>query len=160
MSGGSTVGAQLSRAQLSCHRNSYYKCSSSVNINWNCSIKSAHELDDGQILVDLADGTQQQCHLLIVANGSNSVIQKALRPEYELHFAGAISIAARTHALDKLPSPLDKTYGEVQLVVMDIFFLLHLLIEQVHFGVLVIYLQILENLNLLEQLMMKKLIRF
>jgi 2-polyprenyl-6-methoxyphenol hydroxylase-like FAD-dependent oxidoreductase len=84
---------------------------SSININWNCSIKSAHELEDGQILVDLADGTQQQCHLLIVADGSNSVIRKALRPESELHFAGAISIMARTHALDKLPSPLDKTWG-------------------------------------------------
>jgi len=84
---------------------------SSININWNCAIKSAHELEDGQILVDLSDGTQQQCHLLIVADGSNSVIRKALRPEYELHFAGAISIGARTHALDKLPSPLDKTWG-------------------------------------------------
>jgi 2-polyprenyl-6-methoxyphenol hydroxylase-like FAD-dependent oxidoreductase len=84
---------------------------SSVSINWNCAIKSAHELEDGQILIDLSDGTQQQCHLLIVADGSNSVIRKALRPEHQLHFAGPILIAARTHALDKLPSPLDKTWG-------------------------------------------------
>jgi 2-polyprenyl-6-methoxyphenol hydroxylase-like FAD-dependent oxidoreductase len=86
---------------------------SSVLINWNCGVKSAHELEDGQVLVDLADGTQQQCHLLIVADGSNSVIRKVLRPEHVLNFAGAVSLTARTHALEKLPSPLDKTFGGV-----------------------------------------------
>ena len=86
---------------------------SSVIINWNCAVKSAHELEDGQVLVDLADGTQQQCHLLIVADGSNSFIRKALRPEHVLNFAGAVSLAARTRPLDKLPSPLEKTFGGV-----------------------------------------------
>ncbi|UJR32420.1 hypothetical protein I4U23_019882 [Adineta vaga] len=84
---------------------------SSVVINWDCAVKSAEELADGQILVNLADGTQQHCDLLVAADGSNSAIRKALRPEHVLNFAGAATIAARTHVLDKLPPPLEKTWG-------------------------------------------------
>ncbi|CAF2782956.1 unnamed protein product [Rotaria sp. Silwood2] len=86
---------------------------SSVIINWDCAVNSAHELDNGQILIDLTDGTQEQCDLLIVADGSNSIIRKALRSEHVLNFAGAVIIAARTRTLDKLPSPIDKTWGAV-----------------------------------------------
>jgi 2-polyprenyl-6-methoxyphenol hydroxylase-like FAD-dependent oxidoreductase len=83
----------------------------SIIINWNCALKSAKELENGNILVNLSDGTEEECHLLIVADGSNSAIRKILRPEHQLHFAGACAIAGRTHHLDKLPSPLDRTWG-------------------------------------------------
>lgn len=86
---------------------------SSIPIHWNCGVKSAKELENGNVLVDLSDGTEEECHLLIVADGSNSIIRKILRPEHQLQFAGAVSIAARTHALDKLPSPLNETFGGV-----------------------------------------------
>jgi 2-polyprenyl-6-methoxyphenol hydroxylase-like FAD-dependent oxidoreductase len=85
----------------------------SIPIHWNCAVESAHKLENGEILVDLSDGTQEQCNLLIVADGSNSVIRKALRPDHVLNFSGAISIMARTHALEKLPAPIDKTWGGV-----------------------------------------------
>ncbi|CAF4681848.1 unnamed protein product [Rotaria sp. Silwood2] len=49
----------------------------------------------------LPDDTQEQCDLLIVADGSNSLIRKALRPEHVLNFAGAVIIAACTRTLDK-----------------------------------------------------------
>jgi len=42
---------------------------SSVIINRNCAVKSAKELEDGKVLVDLSDGTEQEYHLLIVADG-------------------------------------------------------------------------------------------
>ncbi|CAF0965297.1 unnamed protein product [Adineta ricciae] len=83
----------------------------SVIMNWGNAVKSAHELDNGQISIDLADGSQEICDLLIVADGSNSVIRRALRPEHTLNFIGVTSILARTHALDKLPAPLEQTYG-------------------------------------------------
>jgi 2-polyprenyl-6-methoxyphenol hydroxylase-like FAD-dependent oxidoreductase len=86
---------------------------SSVTVNWNCAVKSAQELEDGQILVDLCDGTQKQCHLLIVADGSNSTIRRVLRSEHVLNFTGAVCIVARTRALAKLPSPIDKAWGGV-----------------------------------------------
>ncbi|CAF1163553.1 unnamed protein product [Adineta steineri] len=84
---------------------------SSISINWNCAITSAEELDNGQVLFNLSNGNKDQCDLLIVADGSSSVIRKCLRPEHVLNFAGAVSITARTHALDKFPAPLDRTWG-------------------------------------------------
>ncbi len=74
-------------------------------------MKSAKKLDNGNVSVSLSDGSEEECDVLIVADGSNSVIRRLLRPEHELHFAGAVTIAARTHPLEKLPSPLDKTWG-------------------------------------------------
>ena len=87
--------------------------SSSIPIHWNCSVHSAKELENGNVLVSLSDGSEGECDLLIVADGANSVIRRLLRPEHELHFAGAVVIAARTHSLEKLPSPLEKTFGGV-----------------------------------------------
>lgn len=86
---------------------------SSIPIHWKCGIEFAQELNDGKVLVTFMDGHQQQCDLLIAADGSNSKVRQALRPQHELQFAGAILIAARTQTLDKLPSPLDRTWGGV-----------------------------------------------
>lgn len=85
--------------------------SSSIPIHWGCAVTSAKELDNGSVLVSLSNGNEEECDLFIVADGSNSVIRRLLRPEHELHFAGAVTIAARTHPLEKLPSPLDRTWG-------------------------------------------------
>ncbi|CAF0760043.1 unnamed protein product [Adineta steineri] len=82
-----------------------------AKIHWNCGITSAHELENGQVLVDLANGNQEQCDLLIVADGSNSKIRTILRPQHKLNFVGAISIMARTHPLEKFPPPLNITWG-------------------------------------------------
>lgn len=87
--------------------------SSSIPIHWNCALKSAKELENGKVLVNLSDGSEEECDLLIVADGSNSIIRRLLRPEHELHFAGAVVIAGRTHQLDQFPSPLDRTWGAV-----------------------------------------------
>ena len=84
---------------------------SSIPIHWNCAVKSAKELENGKVLIGLSNGSEEECDLLIVADGANSLIRRLLRPEHELHFAGAVTIAARTHHLEKLPSPLDKTWG-------------------------------------------------
>lgn len=87
--------------------------SSPIPIHWNCAVKSAKELENGKVLVNLSDGSEEECDILIVADGSNSIIRRLLRPEHQLHFAGAVIIGARTHQLDKLPSFLDKTWGGV-----------------------------------------------
>jgi 2-polyprenyl-6-methoxyphenol hydroxylase-like FAD-dependent oxidoreductase len=83
----------------------------SIVIHWNCALKSAKELENGTISVNLSDGSEKECDLLIVADGSNSIVRKVLRPEHQLQFAGACSITGRTHHLDKLPSPIDQTWG-------------------------------------------------
>ena len=85
----------------------------SVLIHWNCAITAVQQSDNGEISIDLSDGTQRQCDLLIVADGAKSVIRRSLRPEHQLRFAGAVTIAARTRALEQLPPPLDKTWGGV-----------------------------------------------
>jgi 2-polyprenyl-6-methoxyphenol hydroxylase-like FAD-dependent oxidoreductase len=84
---------------------------SSIPIKWDSAVKSVKELENGNVLVDLSDGTQEECHLLIAADGANSAIRRLIRPEHQLHFTGAVSLTGRTHALDKFPSPLDKTFG-------------------------------------------------
>lgn len=86
---------------------------SSVTMHWNCGIISAHEEQDGTVLVDLENGEQERCDLLIAADGSNSKIRKALRPQHELNFAGAVCIMARTHSLEMLPPPIDVSWGRV-----------------------------------------------
>ena len=86
---------------------------SSITVNWNCGIASTQELEDGKVVVHLIDGRQEQCDLLIAADGGSSRVRRAIRPEHELRFAGAIIIAARTRALDVLPPPLDVTWGGV-----------------------------------------------
>ena len=86
---------------------------SSVTMHWNCSIISAREEQDGTVTVDLENGKQEQCDLVIAADGSNSKIRNALRPGHEPNFAGAVCIMARTHPLEKLPPPIDVTWGRV-----------------------------------------------
>ena len=73
----------------------------------------AEELDNGKVLLNSMDGRQEQCDILVVADGSNSKVRQALRPQHELRFAGAICISGRTHALDALPPPLDTSFGGV-----------------------------------------------
>ena len=110
--------------------------SSSIDIHWGCAITSVKELENGNVVVYLSDGSEEECHLLIVADGSNSIIRRLLRPEHELHFAGAVFITGRTHSLETFPSPLDRTWGGGGCA---------------FWGIIVIYLQHPENKNLLEQ---------
>lgn len=86
---------------------------SCVTMHWNCGVISAHEEQDGTVLVDFENGKQERCDILIAADGSNSKIRKVLRPEHELNFAGAVCIMARTHPLEKLPPPIDVSWGRV-----------------------------------------------
>ena len=84
---------------------------SSVKIHWNCGIISAHQLENGKVLVDLANGNQEECDLLIAADGSNSKIRTVLRPQHEPIFIGAVTITGRTHSLEELPPPINVTWG-------------------------------------------------
>lgn len=84
---------------------------SSVTIHWNHGVISAHEEQNGTVLIDIDNGKQERCDLLIAADGSNSKIRKVLRPQHQPIFSGAVCIMARTHSLEKLPPPIDVSWG-------------------------------------------------
>ncbi|CAF3372829.1 unnamed protein product [Rotaria socialis] len=105
----STASIARSKLREILHKN----ISPSIAVHWNHGIESVEELENGQVIVTLMNGHQEKCDLLIAADGSNSKGRRAIRSQNELRFAGAVSIAARTQPLEKLPPPIDKTWGSV-----------------------------------------------
>ncbi|KAL2676632.1 hypothetical protein Neosp_010396 [[Neocosmospora] mangrovei] len=87
-------------------------------VEWNTRCVSAHRLGNGRVRVQVARKTQGQdtiteedCDLLIAADGASSKLRGFLRPDDNLNFAGAILRGGISRFEHDPPAPVDKDWG-------------------------------------------------
>ena len=85
----------------------------SCNAHWNLSCESAENLDDGRVRVTLSNGSTTECDFLVAADGANSKMRAALRPEDVLQYAGAVSISGNASFSESLPDLIKEDHGMV-----------------------------------------------
>ena len=89
------------------------------HINWGTSCTSAEKLNNGKIRVQLesSDGsevTQEECDILIAADGASSKVRAAFRPGDTLQYAGVAMIGGiATFPDGNFPKPLDDSWGSL-----------------------------------------------
>lgn len=87
-----------------------------ANIHWGTACTGARRLESGKIQVQLAnpDGAgvrQEECDVLIAADGAHSKVRASLRPDDTLQYAGAILIGGTSRFPNGIPQPLDDSWG-------------------------------------------------
>lgn len=82
-----------------------------VDVRWGVGCAGAKVRQDGGVAVELENGEIVHCNVLIAADGANSMIRAALRPEDRLSFAGAVSIAATARMPLGLPAVIREDFG-------------------------------------------------
>ncbi|KAH6877128.1 hypothetical protein B0T10DRAFT_610105 [Thelonectria olida] len=87
-------------------------------VQWGTKCVSARRLDDGRVRVQVVRGppdnemiTEEDCDLLIAADGASSKLRSSLRPDDELEFAGAILRGGVSRFEGAPPKPLDQDWG-------------------------------------------------
>lgn len=70
-------------------------------------------MDDGRVRVTLSDESTVECDFLVAADGANSKVRAALRPNETLQYAGAVSISANAKFDDGLPDIIKEDHGMV-----------------------------------------------
>jgi 2-polyprenyl-6-methoxyphenol hydroxylase-like FAD-dependent oxidoreductase len=83
------------------------------SLHWATACTGAFPLPSGQIEVQLSNGQGQVCDFLIAADGANSRLRRALRPDDNLHFAGAVCISGNARLPDGVPKPVTTDWGLV-----------------------------------------------
>lgn len=89
-------------------------------VEWNTRCISARHLDNGRVRVQIVRGaqglgtvTEEDCDLLIAADGASSKLRALLRPDDNLNFAGAILRGGISRFEHDPPAPVDKDWGFV-----------------------------------------------
>lgn len=80
---------------------------------WGSTCNEISSKQDGRIRITLDDGKEDECDLLIVADGANSRIRKYLRPHDQLAFAGPINISVVSRFALPPPPPFNRDWGIV-----------------------------------------------
>ncbi|KAI3322782.1 FAD/NAD(P)-binding domain-containing protein [Xylariaceae sp. AK1471] len=111
-----TAGIRISRRDL--RRVLVDVASVSTDIHWGTACTSVQRLDDGRLRVRLlneesAAERYEECDILVAADGASSKIRACLRPDDNLQFAGAVSMAGSARFEATIPSPLDSSWGGV-----------------------------------------------
>lgn len=84
-----------------------------VEVHCGVGCTSASVLEDGGMRVVLTDGSERDCDLLVAADGANSAIRAAIRPDDTLNYAGAVAITATGRFPDGLPDVIKEDHGIV-----------------------------------------------
>ena len=87
--------------------------STTDTIRWATACTGARQLSGGRVEVQLSNGQVQECDFLIVADGANSKLRRALRPDDNLSYAGAVCISGNARFLDEVPKPVTADWGMV-----------------------------------------------
>lgn len=85
-----------------------------AEISWGTSCTSARKLEDGRVAVTVSRGPEQiseeECDILICADGSNSKLRACLRPDDKLTYLGAVQLGGSA-TFDELPSQTGMNWG-------------------------------------------------
>ncbi|KAI1111054.1 putative monooxygenase [Nemania sp. NC0429] len=110
-----TAGIRIARRDL--RRVLVEAASASAEIRWGTACTSVRQLDDGRLRIQLMNEesleTEEDCDLLVAADGASSKIRACLRPEDNLQFAGSVQMAGSSRFEAAIPPPLDTSYGGV-----------------------------------------------
>ncbi|WPG98193.1 Hypothetical protein R9X50_00098000 [Acrodontium crateriforme] len=82
-----------------------------ATVNWKKGCNSAQNLSSGKVAVTLDDGSKDECDLLIVADGANSMLRSHLVPEDNLDYAGVVCMMGTSRFPYGKPAPLTKDWG-------------------------------------------------
>lgn len=89
-----------------------------TQIQWKSRCTSARRLENGRVRVEIIkdeDGVEsvveEDCDLLVAADGAHSKLRAYLRPDDNLEFAGAILRGGLSRFPDGLPKPLKQDWG-------------------------------------------------
>ncbi|KAI1314002.1 putative monooxygenase [Xylaria venustula] len=89
----------------------------STDIRWGAACTAAQQLSDGRLRIRLVDEDsverEEECDVLVAADGASSKVRACLRPDDNLQFAGAVQIAGSARFETAIPSPLDTNWGGV-----------------------------------------------
>ncbi|KAI0810119.1 putative monooxygenase [Xylaria sp. FL0064] len=90
--------------------------SASTEIHWGTTCTAVQQLSDGRLRIRLANEESgerdEECDVLVAADGASSKVRACLRPDDQLQFAGAVQMGGSAR-VDPIPSPLDTNWGGV-----------------------------------------------
>ncbi|KAF4992239.1 hypothetical protein FGRMN_7269, partial [Fusarium graminum] len=88
------------------------------SVQWNSRCIAVHKLRNGRMRVHVARGqpgheviNEEDCDLLVAADGAHSKLREYLRPEDNLEFAGAVLRGGVSRFEGPPPAPVDKDWG-------------------------------------------------
>ncbi|PKS05689.1 hypothetical protein jhhlp_007951 [Lomentospora prolificans] len=86
------------------------------DVVWNAACRSVRKLDTGKVAVkiqlgDADEEIEEECDLLVCADGANSRIRTFLRPDDRLVYAGAVQLGGSSRFTDGLPEPVGEDWG-------------------------------------------------
>ncbi|KAI0440823.1 putative monooxygenase [Xylaria telfairii] len=91
--------------------------SASAEVRWGTACTSVKQLDDGRLRIRLVNEesveTDEECDILIAADGASSKIRACFRPDDNLQFAGSVQMAGIAKFESAIPAPLDTNWGGV-----------------------------------------------
>lgn len=86
----------------------------SAEISWGTQCTAARQLENGKVAVTVSRGpdqiSEEECDVLICADGSNSKLRSCLRPEDKLTYLGAVQLGGSA-TFDALPPETGKHWG-------------------------------------------------
>jgi 2-polyprenyl-6-methoxyphenol hydroxylase-like FAD-dependent oxidoreductase len=111
-----TAGIRISRRDL--RRVLVEAVSAHTEIRWGTACASVRRLDNGRLRIQLLDQesggeTDEECDILVAADGASSKIRGCLRPDDSLRFAGVVQMAGSARFEGQIPPPLDTNWGGV-----------------------------------------------
>ncbi|KAI3340087.1 putative monooxygenase [Ustulina deusta] len=110
-----TAGIRITRKDL--RRILVDAASASSEIRWGTACTSVQHLDDGRLRIRLVNEESaerdEECDILVAADGAASKIRACLRPDDNLQFAGSVQMAGSARFETAIPSPLDTNWGGV-----------------------------------------------
>ncbi|KAI0975215.1 putative monooxygenase [Xylaria arbuscula] len=89
----------------------------SIEIRWGTACTAVEQLSDGRLRIQLVNEgsveSDEECDVLVVADGASSKIRACLRPDDNLQFAGAVQMGGSAKFEAAIPSPFDINWGGV-----------------------------------------------